>query len=558
MNKQHVTLAVTLTLLLLSATTTYASTPIADVVFGPSGIEFTMKRSAEAGVSLTATGPDGFVLQTEFKSGEVPYIGLVTASGDALKPGVYNWEMTLNHRTPEGDRSTVSLKREDSKQSGVFTITPDGRLADPDAIEGGFLKDQVIADDLIVDGSACIGFDCVNGESFGFDTLRLKENSVRIKFEDTSTNPSFPTNDWQLTANSSASGGQNKFSIDDIDSGRAPFTIEAGAPSHSLYVDDGGRVGIGTSTPVVEAHLVEGDTPTVRLEQSGSSGFAPQIFDIAGNDANFFVRDVTNGSTLPFRIRPGAGTSALDISADDDIGLGTASPDARLHINSRSSNTTELLINNDGGSNGSASGSLRIDVGANNAEVISILSSDGQELFNLFETSGTGAVLSMFDSGENERFRIATTGGSNHFSGNLGIGCNNATADLTVNSSVNAGTTACGGGTESTMNAGDTAFVVTSSRSYKENLEPVVVDDVLSKIVDIEVYNYDFIDGPKDRVGLMAEDFHQVFGRGSDKRLSGQEVQMALWLAIKELTQRNEALESELLEIKALVAGSAE
>ena len=26
--------------------------------------------------------------------------------------------------------------------------------------------DQVILDDLIVDGSACIGFDCVNGESF--------------------------------------------------------------------------------------------------------------------------------------------------------------------------------------------------------------------------------------------------------------------------------------------------------------------------------------------------------------------------------------------------------
>lgn len=108
------------------------------------------------------------------------------------------------------------------------------------------------------------------------------------------------------------------------------------------------------------------------------------------------------------------------------------------------------------------------------------------------------------------------------------------------------------------MNAGDTAFVVTSSRSYKENLEPIVVDDVLTKIAGIEVYNYDFIDGPKDRVGLMAEDFHQVFGRGSDKRLSGQEIQMALWLAVKELTQRNETLESELLEIKALVAQSAE
>lgn len=33
----------------------------------------------------------------------------------------------------------------------------------------------------IVDGSACIGFDYVNGESFSFDTMRVKENNLRIK-----------------------------------------------------------------------------------------------------------------------------------------------------------------------------------------------------------------------------------------------------------------------------------------------------------------------------------------------------------------------------------------
>ncbi|NNC99234.1 MAG: hypothetical protein HKN85_03540, partial [Gammaproteobacteria bacterium] len=112
--------------------------------------------------------------------------------------------------------------------------------------------DQQILDDLIVDGSICAGQDCVNGESFGFDTLRLKENNLRIRFVDTSSTASFPTNDWQLTANDSSNGGANKFSIDDIDGGRTPFTIEAGAPTNSLFVDDGGRIGLGTGTPVVE------------------------------------------------------------------------------------------------------------------------------------------------------------------------------------------------------------------------------------------------------------------------------------------------------------------
>jgi hypothetical protein len=184
------------------------------------------------------------------------------------------------------------------------------------------IADQQILDDLIVDGSMCVGIDCVNGESFGFDTIRLKENNLRIKFQDTSSSASFPTNDWQLTANDSSNGGANKFSIDDIDRGRTPFTVEAGAPSHSLYVDDGGRIGLGTSTPVVEMHVVNGDSPTMRLEQNGSSGFTPQTWDVAGNEANFFIRDATNGSTLPFRIRSGAPSNSIHIDADGNVSMG--------------------------------------------------------------------------------------------------------------------------------------------------------------------------------------------------------------------------------------------
>ena len=213
---------------------------------------------------------------------------------------------------------------------------------------GNAWADQVILDDLIVDGSACIGFDCVNGESFGFDTLRLKENNLRIRAVDTSSTASFPSNDWQITFNDSSNGGANKFSIDDIDGGRTPFTIEAGAPTNSLYVDDGGRLGLGTSTPVVDVHIKSGNTPTLRLEQDGSSGFAPQTWDVAGNEAGFFIRDATNGSTLPFRIRPGVPSSALDIHANGKIGMGTSSPAAksRLHIKSGGSDTPRILLDN--------------------------------------------------------------------------------------------------------------------------------------------------------------------------------------------------------------------
>ena len=222
---------------------------------------------------------------------------------------------------------------------GTFEKSSQGQDADVDPADAGILydagvytRDFVINDDLIVDGSGCIGFDCVNGESFGFDTLRLKENNLRIKFDDTSVAASYPRTDWQLTANDSANGGASKFSIDDISGNRTPLTVEANSRSHALYVDDGGRIGSRTSTPSTEFHTVDGDTPTVRLEQDGSSGFAPQTWDVAGNETNFFVRDVTNGSSLPLRIRPGAPTSSLFIDAEGNVGVGTSSPASRLDI----------------------------------------------------------------------------------------------------------------------------------------------------------------------------------------------------------------------------------
>ncbi len=214
--------------------------------------------------------------------------------------------------------------------------------------------DQVFNDDIIVDGSACIGQDCSNGESFGFDTIRLKENNLRIRFFDTSTSASFPTRDWQITANDSTNGGADKFSIDDIDGGKTPFTIEANAPSHSLYADDGGRVGFGTNTPVVSLHVKKGNTPTLRLEQDGSSGFTPQTWDLASNEANFFVRDATNGSTLPFRIKPGAPTNAVYIDSTGEIGMNVGTdPRARLHISNGGvvyspSTEDDMIVQDDG------------------------------------------------------------------------------------------------------------------------------------------------------------------------------------------------------------------
>jgi hypothetical protein len=82
----------------------------------------------------------------------------------------------------------------------------------------------------------------------------------------------------------------------------------------------------------LDLHVNTTDTPAMRMEQNNSGGFTAQTWDVAGNEANFFVRDVTSGSRLPFRIRPGAPTSSIDINASGLVGVGTASPSARLTV----------------------------------------------------------------------------------------------------------------------------------------------------------------------------------------------------------------------------------
>jgi hypothetical protein len=203
--------------------------------------------------------------------------------------------------------------------------------------------DQVFPDDVIVQGSLCAGFDCVNNESFGFDTLRLKENNLRIHFDDTSNSSSFPAVDWRIVINDSANGGASYFAIEDSSAGRTPFRVLAGAPTSSLYVASNGNVGMGTSSPATQLHVVDGNTPTMRLEQDGSSGFTAQTWDIAGNEANFFIRDVTNGSRLPFRIEPSTPANTMYLASTGNVGLGTAAPAYALHVQ-RNNGTASMMI----------------------------------------------------------------------------------------------------------------------------------------------------------------------------------------------------------------------
>ncbi len=356
-----------------------------------------------AGMTLTIAAPDGQVFRKDVKDGSSVEFKLTDNRGERLPDGNYAYELRLTPVLSADIKETLAaarIKGNDADvdrdlrrrgmlpparvQSGAFLILngtavvagaqEDGRVGKvtepgkmmeqarvPSITTGArlsrlqqhharlnFMPDFVIADDLIVQGSACVGLDCVNGEVFGFDTIRMKENNTRIQFDDTSVSAGFPTNNWQIRANSSASGGESFLGILDqgatgnSETGTIVAQFDAGAPANSLRVSSLGRIGNRTATPVLDIHTNTGNTPAIRLEQNNTGGFTAQTWDIGANEANFFVRDVTSGSLLPFRIRPGAPTSSIDISANGNVGIGTGSPSRRLHVHSNANTVIQV------------------------------------------------------------------------------------------------------------------------------------------------------------------------------------------------------------------------
>jgi hypothetical protein len=289
------------------------------------------------------------------------------------------------------------------------------------AVTSAVKADQQIPDDLVVVGSICIGLDCVNNESFGFDTIRLKENNLRIKFQDTSSSSSFPTNDWQITVNDSLNGGANWFGIEDIDAGTTPFTILAKAPNESLYVSANGNIGLGTTTPLVDLVIKGGNTPTLRLEQDGTAGFTTQVWDVGGNETNFFVRDVTNGSRLPFRIAPNAPGGSIYVAADGDIGFETITPDGQFDVaHSADANNHAFLI-----SPVSWVG-INIDNGFLPKGLFDVQTTGGVSKF-LVNAAGDVGIGASTTGTINGRFEVRSHDASNTYfnvdtNGNVGIG----------------------------------------------------------------------------------------------------------------------------------------
>ena len=471
-----------------------------------------------------ASAPHGAAtLRLATRSGEwlrditLPANALALSAQDAgLPDGEYTFELTLapalaamrQRAADESAAQTPVSNIQGATQSGYVSVRA-GRFVLPvmeasdtsaAAKSAMLIKDTVVAEDSIVQGRFCMGLDCATSEAFGSDTLRMKENNTRLKFEETRTAPA-PTRVWQIIANDSPSGGANFLGIEDVTGTLTPIRWMAGAPANSLLINAQGRLGARTATPAQDVHILTGNTPAIRLEQNNTSSFTPQTWDVAGNEANFFVRDLSFGSRLPLRIRPGAPQSSLDIASSGLVGLGTPRPTAAMHVRRADGNAKVLIENTT-----TASTNPLVEL-KNDGPVVSALVR-GSPTTRWTTTAGIADFRFAGDSGATEL--AAQTNG-----------------DLTVPGILSQG----------------------SSRSLKHDIAPVGVESILQSVRELPVYAWQYRSdqNASTHLGPMAEDVHQATQLGeSPRRLAPSDIASLATAAVQALSQQLAARDAEL------------
>jgi hypothetical protein len=396
---------------------------------------------------------------------------------------------------------------------------------------------QVVADNEIVQGSLCVGLDCSTTETFGFETIKLKENNTRILFDDTSTSAGFPNNDWQLVANDSNSGGANKFSLQDVTNSKFPFEVMATAPTDSIFVATSGKVGFGNANPGLNLHITATDTPAIRQEQTNGGGFTAQTWDIGGNEANWFVRDLTGGSRLPFRIRPGATTSSIDISSDGDVGINTASPNANTKVDIFDSTQLKARV-----------------------------SLTGQEYLAASNTStdGIALMLGVNRTGDKQLWigdtsQIATQSSSTRiirFAPNLGDISARSTSGGTMNMTLQSGGGFLGIGITPTqpihhstgayLSSGG-VWTDASSRSYKDEIHDLPLEKAEAALKALNPVTYVYKKAPDEHhVGFIAEDVPSLVATKDRKSLSPMDIVAVLTKVVQEQQKTIDALTAKV------------
>ena len=274
----------------------------------------------------------------------------------------------------------------------------------------------------------------------------------------------------------SLGNGQGSIYLSTNTTGNATATVK-------MAVMSSGNVGIGTTSPSQlmgdggrVLHVKGSDNPEIVLERSTS-----------GTEVKASLR-ITDTETLEFAIKDGTASTvrALSIHSDNgDIGLGTITPSARLHVFRSTDNNTACILNNSGTTGGHG---LKVTSGGTGAgtKILSCFRNNQSSEAEVFRVDGAGDKFmdNVFDKdGNNQRKSYFT------ITGQLIMGRNAHESYLVFQDVSNnqIGNIVRGAGSS-------VAYNTTSDYRLKENV--VDLTDAITRLKTLSPKRFNFISDP--------------------------------------------------------------
>ncbi len=350
--------------------------------------------SPHDGVSLRVSRPDGSFFEQNFASGESPNF---TSPSGTLPDGSYTYELRVTPAISPELRSQLQTARADGQEANL----PSGK------VDSGFFRVEngavIISQGTGTESREPSDLDSkpVTDDTFATNVTIQGQNTT-LDFDDTSAATGFPARDWRIIANDTFDGGADKLSIFDVTGNTTPFTVRGAAPNDSLTVASNGFIGIGTIVPADDLHIVS-SLPSLRLQSTGTPG---QIWDVESNSAGFVVVNGTNFTT-PF-----------SIETNGNVGLGTTSPDGKLHVRG-AGNQLSIFESSD-----NLAVQFRLQTNSTNRRFVALNAAGNQQSQLLFGDNGAFDFLGPTAADVRMRFLA---------NGNVGIGTTAPDSRLTVN-----------------------------------------------------------------------------------------------------------------------------
>lgn len=460
---------------------------------------------AYSSARLIVVGPGTTTLQWEFPAGVAPTFALKDSQDQPYPDGGYTYELRLYPQLSPEIMATLGKTPVEERESLIAGLQQSGSPSEGVAFSGYF---------TVRAGSIVIGQEAIAGKS----------------------DP----------------GGESEIVLLDL--------------VHDDDVIITGGLCVGDRC--VEDEVFNLDTQRLRADRlrihfqdsSNRPGFPTTDWRIVINDsenggASYFAIEDSDAALQVLRLAAGAPANSLYVDASGNLGVGTATPLAKLHF--VSGKNPNIRLDQDGSSGWPA-------------QTWEIVGNDGS--FFIRDVTHDNRIPLRIAAGAPSSSLVVSDDGK------VGVGTGTPTAQLHVEGAIGVTPMQVRNGSDVVIFALDEAGNVmmggalteASDVNVKENFAPVDDADVLARIAKLSVTTWNYIsDDPSVRhMGPMAQDFYAAFGLGNDDThiapldvngvlLSGMQALIAQSeqqeAHIQQLEQENAAMEQRLDLLEAQV-----